>query len=238
VTASAALAEHVNALVDGFRERREFFVDHVNHTPACRKRRAQLAPGERRHHTCACPRSREARAESQKQPALLAQLHKVQALARTGEQTGGGRPKPGSKPPRSLAAVSLLDDIRTEANEAAAALADLCGEPVGPPKPVADQLRHLVTLAARAETDYPDEVGSVVWAVGILVKRARRLLGYDRDGRMRPLRDTVCPECEGVLLVREDASSDVVCSGRDDQPGCGTRYPRWTWLSLLEGSTE
>lgn len=238
MTAAAQLAEHVNALVDGFRIRVEWMVDVARHTPACKNTTNQMTTAQLRHHTCHCPRAREARAETRRQSALLAQLRKVDALTRDVDPNqGGGRTKPGSKPPRSLAALALLDDIRQEATEATGVLCDLLAEHPPPPRPLAAQLRALVTLAARAETTHFDQVDDVVWAFGVLVKRARRTLGYDQDRRMRPLPDVSCMECgtRGSLIVRADVDSDVICTAEEDDGPCGARFPRWQWVELLEG---
>lgn len=65
---------------------------------------------------------------------------------------------------------------------------------------------------------------------------ARILLGYDVP--MREIADTVCGECEGKLIVADDASSDVICVGTESTESCGRRYPHWEWLELLAAQGE
>lgn len=68
------------------------------------------------------------------------------------------------------------------------------------------------------------------------VRRARLLLGYDVP--MRTIADTVCGECGGVLIVADDASSDVICTGTLAAPSCGRRYDHTEWIHLLGSSSE
>lgn len=96
-------------------------------------------------------------------------------------------------------------------------------------------------LVAAAAAD-PDGVGEpVAAALRRLVTRARIAAGYDAP--ITALRDVVCPECGGRLLVRADASSAVWCGGRQEDDGtrtdpCGATWPRGAWVDLLEAVTR
>jgi hypothetical protein len=48
-----------------------------------------------------------------------------------------------------------------------------------------------------------------------------------------PLRDTVCGECGGTLVVAVDADSDVRCVGNLEQASCGKIYFKHMWVDLL-----
>jgi hypothetical protein len=222
------LARLVDQLVDGWRERVEFFIRISVHTPACLDERASLRPGTLRHHACRCPRRLEARAKTERQPALIAQLRDTAARAYPAGESGdpGVHSAPGSRPPASLAAADLLLEI---VNEARAARTLLVGEG-GEKGKVEDQLRSLVTYVMHSQEEY--SVQHTVRTVRQLVSKARVLLDYEVPSRM--LADVVCHECGGGLRVREDASSDVRCAGTPEAEACGTVYRRWEWAALLE----
>jgi len=115
----------------------------------------------------------------------------------------------------------IAEDIRR-------ALAELCAA-VGVRRP-----GELVAAAAAAD---PDGTGEQITAtLRRLVTRARIAAAYDAP--ITALRDVVCPECGGALLVRADASSAVWCGGTDDAEPCGARWPRGAWVDLLEAVTR
>lgn len=66
-----------------------------------------------------------------------------------------------------------------------------------------------------------------------VVKQARIFLSYDMP--KSALRDTECDKCNGVLVVAQDASSDVICVGIEGMGGCGRKYRRAEWARMLEG---
>lgn len=93
------------------------------------------------------------------------------------------------------------------------------------------------TTPAKPESSAPGNQAAfdLVYDLSVFLKKfvgqARIILGYDVP--MAQIADTVCGECGGVLIVAEDASSDVICTGTPSADSCGKRYPYWEWLALL-----
>jgi hypothetical protein len=167
----------------------------------------------------------ESRVTSVRQRSLLHQLASEvsgYSPSSVGERYG----QPGSRPPGSLDMLDLLTDI------------DLyLGAVKATGKGREAKLRSLVSISFSGGPEW----GSVIVRdLGRFVKTARIMLGYDVPAR--PLRDTVCGSCGGTLVVAQDADSDVRCVGKptDDpqvsEPPCGTVYPRWQWVDLLEAT--
>ncbi|MFE0101181.1 hypothetical protein [Streptomyces sp. NPDC059009] len=99
---------------------------------------------------------------------------------------------------------------------------------------VVSVLRALPDWCAMASADgHDDLVYEVKEDLRKRVRSARIILGYDAPQRM--LKDSVCGDCGGALIVADDASSDVRCIGTPEAPSCGTKYFRWQWIELLEG---
>lgn len=217
-------------------------------------------PGRFRHHACRCPRRIVPRGRTVHDGALLWQLTAVAAMvggqAVPGEAIPAGSPwdddgalSPSrgggfeSRPPVSDA-VLLADEIASGVAALYARLRRAAGLPPGGRRSVAGQLRELVTLASDVDERTAERAARRVrsWT-----HAARARLKY--EARMIRLDGTVCGECGGDLIVAADASTDVVCVGGtvagpapegEDWPvaydGCGQRYPRSSWVDLLDAS--
>lgn len=106
-----------------------------------------------------------------------------------------------------------------------------------------------VTLIDAALAD--EQLGCRIAArLRAVVAHARIVLGY--DARVATLRGVFCPDCGGEMRVRADASSAVWCAGLVPVHGpagvdeawpigfgrCGAKWPRGSWVKLLEQATE
>lgn len=148
----------------------------------------------------------------------------------------------------ATSAVELYDDIRRGVDRLRRDLRAAAGRSWGGRKAPKDALRELVGLVANVDGDTADDA---VRQVRGWVSTARILLRYDAP--IVALRDVVCGQCEGELQVRADASTPVWCAGHpavtvygpalpdQDWPvtyppivGCGEKYPRGSWIRLLE----
>lgn len=214
----AQLADLVSALVEGWVERVEYSVPTCVHTPVCIEDQALLTSAMLKHFTCMCPLRLERRVNRVRQASLLDQL--------TGEANGyaptlsGGRgSKPGSKPPATLDMLDLLASI-----DWFLVVMDADG------KTRVDKLRNLVSRSMTLnDGEWTHHACSQIRR---FIKTARIMLHYDVPSRV--LRDVVCGECGGRLVVAIDATSDVRCVGPDDGVSCGQVYVRYSWVDLLE----
>lgn len=77
------------------------------------------------------------------------------------------------------------------------------------------------------------QVGEPTKRLKSLRRQARLFLGYDAP--LMVIKDTVCHTCGGALTVARDASTSVRCIGTEEEEACGTEYPRYTWIALLDG---
>ncbi|MFJ5231021.1 hypothetical protein ACIQBJ_14130 [Kitasatospora sp. NPDC088391] len=92
-------------------------------------------------------------------------------------------------------------------------------------------------LAAAANAAPLIDEGYVQHLVGALqriVRRARILLGYERD--QQQFADMLCG-CGGALTVDRSIDSGTVvrCAGTPDTRPCTTTYPWWQWADLPKG---
>lgn len=213
------LADLVSALIDPWYERVEFCTPVCVHTCACKEDQLMLTSAMLKHFVCMCPLRLEQRVTRVRQASLLDQL--------TGEASGyaptqlggirGGKPK--SKPPATLDMMELVGAIDTMLNNMGAE-----------GKARRDRLRHLVSMSIRIdEREWTDRV---TVQVRRFIKTARIMLQYDVPSRV--LRDVVCGECGGALVVAIDATSDVRCVGGEETTACGQVYRRYEWVDLLE----
>lgn len=161
----------------------------------------------------------EARAANMRQPGLISQL--------TGEVSGyspvaiGERwGQKGSRPPGTLDLVDLVDHIdKWLAQQGAQGRGRL------------EKLRFLVSCAGFRGEPWTQETYRDLRRYR---KTARIMLQYDTPSVS--LRDTVCGECGGTLVVAVNVDSDVRCVGTEEQQSCGKIYHRYMWVDLLEGA--
>lgn len=197
---------------------------------------AQLCAGWHEHveYTIIVGGHRELRGQNVYHPALLDQLRE-NSCGLGGIAQGGGTPynKPGSRPPGNTAGLHLLDHIGCAAKGWYAVLyeATTCRPVPVVRHPLPMLLTELLDLARRAQQDNPSQVGALCREVASWVGRARIVLGYDRPEI--ELRDVVCGECGGILVVPSDASGDVRCIGTATSGSCGVIYPRYRWLEMV-----
>jgi hypothetical protein len=155
---------------------------------------------------------------------VLPLLTQVAEAVRPGLESTGGR-APGSRPPASLGALSLLADIRAQ-------LVQCCAGHDHPrPASLAGMLRQWVRHAGDWQTDAPE---SVFWAAALAegwVREARQLL--DPPPKLT-LRGRACPVCRAASVevwseeecdfVRRPALS--IDAGRAEAV-CGACVQRW-----------
>jgi hypothetical protein len=163
---------------------------------------------------------------------VLPLLTQVTEAVRPGLESTGGR-APGSRPPASLGALSLLADIRMQLGRCCA------GHDHPRPADLAGMLRQWVAHAGDWQTDAPE---SVFWAAAVAegwVREARQLL--DPPPKLT-LRGRVCPVCRASTVeawseddcdfVRRPALSidaqhaEAVCGA------CAQRWPLDAWDRL------
>jgi ribosomal protein S27E len=165
-------------------------------------------------------------------PSLLDQLDAASKIRAAG-QRGGGSSRPGPRMPGNAAALLLASEIRGEAVALHDELHLVRFEPEERPLPRHRHTKELVAgLSVLCHAEPCDEVEEVAKAARSWVHRARLLLGHDAP--TSALRDTVCGECGGALVVAADASTAVRCAGTPDVPPCGVRYERHDWIRLAE----
>lgn len=232
------IAALVSQLADGWDERIEYQIPITRHVTLCQVRRAAMSPARRKHHECECPSHHEARANTRRVPPLLDQLQDAIAepVSLAGGDGSGSGDKPHSNPPGNQEAFECLLGIMAKAHGFYDALRDVLypehGQRTAATVPGA--LRALPDWCAMAsESGYDDLVYEIKEDLRRRVRTARIILGYDSP--MRMLAQVLCGNCNGALIVADDASTDVRCIGTPDAPSCGTKYPRWDWIKLLEG---
>jgi hypothetical protein len=158
----------------------------------------------------------EARARSMRQLGLIDQLTgEVSGYAPV--STGARWGQPGSRPPGTLDLLDLVHHI--DAYLAAQATHG---------RGRLERLRSLVTIATNRGPDWTQDT---CHDLRRFRKTARIMLQYDVPAV--PLRDTVCGDCGGTLVVAVNADSDVRCVGTSEQVSCGMIYERWRWVDLL-----
>jgi hypothetical protein len=160
----------------------------------------------------------EARAASVRQPGLLEQLlDEVSGYSPVtlGERWG----QKGSKPPGTLDLLDLVDQIDR-----------WLMIKVTQGKTRSEKLRSLVSIAGFRDIDWTRET---LRELRRFRRTARIMLQYEVPSVQ--LRDTVCGQCGGVLVVAVNVDSDVRCVGTSEQASCGMIYERWHWVDLLEG---
>jgi hypothetical protein len=155
---------------------------------------------------------------------VLPLLTQVAEAVRPGLESTGGR-APGSRPPASLGALSLLADIRLQ-------LVQCCAGHDHPrPASLAGMLRQWARHAGDWQTDAPE---SVFWAASVAegwVRQARQLL--DPPPKLT-LRGRACPVCRAssVEVWSEDECDFVrrpalsIDAGRAEAV-CGACVQRW-----------
>jgi hypothetical protein len=213
------LADLVNALINPWTERVEYSVPTCTHTAVCVEDQALLTSAMLKHHVCMCPLHIEHRVDRVRQASLLDQLT-GEASGYSPTQLGGVRGgKPESKPPATLDMLELVGTIDSMLSDQAA---------LGSTR--YDKLRSLVTISlALGNDEWTKQTCNLIRRY---IKTARIMLHYDVPSRV--LRDVVCGECGGALVVAIDATSDVRCVGDEQRTSCGQVYARYAWVDLLE----
>lgn len=194
----------------------------------------QLCSGwsEKIEYSIMMNRQIERRARTIRHPSLIHDLRKHIGVPRKGVKCERSAPnKPGSRPPGDMSALYLLDEITVEAEYLRTRIRQEngLGHPETTPE-VVELLAGLVEPLAWLEAAHPDLLRMAAGNSTGWVRRARLLLGYDQP--RATLRDTVCGDCGGQLVVAADASSDVLCVGDSLKPACGRVYQQGQWLSL------
>jgi hypothetical protein len=162
----------------------------------------------------------EARAASVRQPGLITQLlGEVSGYAPV--STGARWGQPSSRPPGTLDFIDLLHHI-----DSWLIMESATG------RNRTEKLRSLVSSATFRSDEWTKEA---CHDLRRFRKTARIMLQYDVPAV--PLRDTVCGECGGTLVVAVNADSDVRCVGTSEQPSCGMVYEKWRWVELLPEET-
>lgn len=208
------VATLVAQIVDGWYEKIEYNKPVQVHTEACRRLRMKCPPGRLRHYTCRCMVRLEPRTDRVRQTSLLDQL--IGEVSGYSPVSMGSRwGKPGSRPPGTLDMVDMVSDL----DEWLRTLTPV------PRRTIPERARALVTLAGDGDAEWNR---MIIKHLRRFVRTARIVLRYDVP--KAALRDAVCGECKGTLVVAVDAESDVRCIAE----GCGVIYPRYTWMDLLE----
>ncbi|NEA21599.1 hypothetical protein [Actinomadura bangladeshensis] len=153
----------------------------------------------------------------------------------------------------ATSAVELYDDIRRGIDRLRCDLRAAAGRTWSGRKAPTEALRECVGLLLDVDDD---TAKAAVQQVRGWVSTCRIFLGYDAP--IVKLRDLVCGQCGGGLHVRADASTAVWCAGHPPVPvegpalpgvdwppvklpavpGCGERYPRGSWIRLLEQAAK
>lgn len=152
----------------------------------------------------------------------------------------------------ATSAVELYDQIRRGVDMLRRDLREAAGRPWGGRKAPSAALRECVGLTTEVDDDTARAATTQIRAWWTA---ARILLRYDAP--IVRLRDVICGRCAGDLHVRADASTAVWCAGHrparvdgpalegEDWPvvypavaGCGERYPRGSWIALLEQASS
>ncbi|MFV2172304.1 DNA polymerase beta superfamily protein [Actinomadura sp. LOL_016] len=207
-----------------------------------------------------CPHGRYVHVRTEQRPA--GRLGVVTAGAAVPSGSAGWDETGALNPLRSLgfesatpatSAPELHDAIRRGIDRLRADLRAAAERTWGGRKAPSDALREIVGLVAEVDDDTAHD--AVRRARG-WVTAARIHLRYDAP--IVRLRELVCGQCRGDLHVRADASTAVWCAGHPAievlgptllggdwgpveyraEPGCGERYPRGSWIRLLEDAAK
>lgn len=158
--------------------------------------------------------------------------------------------KPGSRPPASLHALETLADVTAAAVDLRRRADHAAHRPTLPrARGIRGELRHLTWLLGMRHAG-----GSLLLDDRWADRLYREVRSWTADIRvtLSYLAPIValrvrCPDCGGEMRVREDASSDVWCIGVLEGPAlegepwpvrCGARWPRLTWVQLLDQTTN
>lgn len=170
---------------------------------------------------------------------LIAELQFTagRVLSATGDSTGRSG-KPTSRPPAaaSIAAVDLLAHIESGVWQHDADLRDALDAHLNYDRTWTQALSALPGLANRL----PNAEQHPLAACLARAVRSWRNTARVHLGHIAPMAtlEAPCPYCkEQSLIVRSDASSDVVCTtaGCEDERGEQPRWTRQTWTLLLTG---
>jgi hypothetical protein len=181
-------------------------------------------------------------------PALIDQLERLRGgTAASKVEMSSGRRTPSSRPPAGADIAELLIDMTTGAagfyREALISL-NRAQETVrrgrnGVRVDFAPDLRRTLSLLVDVIDDIKDEAlkKRIERSVRSWKNAARLLLSHNAP--MASL-EMPCPVCkQQSLIVRSDASSDVICSNDEckDENGNQVRWPKLRWALLLEQSS-
>jgi len=163
-------------------------------------------------------------------------------------------PKPGSRPPGSLDAIDAFARITTGIRALRCdAHTDAGRRTITRPAPIARELEHLAWITAYHHTDGRPAIGDdlarrIRRDLRAYASEARIVLSYEAPVVALRVR---CPDCGGEMRVREDATSDVWCTGHLPVEGparrgkpmpvtypCAARWSRFTWIQLLDQTTQ
>lgn len=164
----------------------------------------------------------EARAASVRQPGLLTQLlDEVSGYSPValGERWG----QKGSKPPGTLDYMDLVHQIDGYLDQQLGRM-------------TRTREGRMCALVSVSGIRGPEWTNGTIRDLRRYRKTARIMLQYDTPSVS--LRDTVCGECGGTLVVAVNVDSDVRCVGNEERVSCGMVYERWRWVDLLEGALE
>jgi hypothetical protein len=176
------------------------------------------------------------------QPGLLTQLARPLRPRDSDEAGKVSTGATGSRPPTALDHVDLLHKVRTGVRKhhyrLVAALQEAHPDTLPPAgdRSWQSQLRALPALATALGPD-DDLVRALDRDLQSWRGSVRVHLGYVAP--MVTLEDTSCPFCrQPTLIVREDATSDVICTGdgcTNPETGQSPRWHRTDWKRLLAG---
>lgn len=166
------------------------------------------------------------------QPSILAQLQVeiYEPRAMTSSENKNAN-KAGSRAPGNTEALHLREECIEALSETRKALKACSG--LDTPS-LGAQVAYIEGRISATAPDYQTEqfLRDIKKDLGSKVAHARIILGYDVPQKALP--DMPCERCKGVLVVAEDASSDVRCVGRAPAPSCGKVYRRHDWVPMLQ----
>lgn len=174
--------------------------------------------------------------------ALLDQLQQLQTSSRTDIEMSSGRRTPSSRAPSGGQYAELLVDM-------AAGTADLRREALTQLNRDCELVRHVAGKTVQLQPDTASNLRALTELVDLVeddlaAKIARQIRSWSNAARLllsvnAPMAtlENCCPMCgQQSLIVRADASSDVVCANKQcvDENGRTVRWPRSRWNILLE----
>lgn len=178
----------------------------------------------------------ERRKAARRQEPLMDQLRKEVHEPRAPKSSDGSKNanKASSKEPGNVRALHIIEDIECYMATAQMRMRHVLRgyADIGETPAVAT----LSFMANRIESELVASgqiaLDETICDLHKAVRQARTLLSYDVP--KSALRDTVCDRCSGMLIVAQDASSDVLCVGIEGMGGCGRKYRRTEWAKMLE----